>query len=70
MSCFFTKVWRLGLLLSVLLLAITSAARADEVTDWHEHMLSCPAHGGGQSNCQHARCGACFGSGIRFGEWN
>ncbi len=34
------KGFALGLLLSVLLLAITSAARADEVTDWHEHMLS------------------------------
>ena len=39
MRSFFTNVWRRGLLLSVLPLAMAGAVRADEVTDWHEHML-------------------------------
>jgi hypothetical protein len=40
MSCFCTKAGRRWLLLSVLALAMTGAVRADEVTDWHEHMVS------------------------------
>lgn len=39
MSRFFTKTWRRGLLLLVLPLSLAGAVRADEVTDWHEHML-------------------------------
>src|SRR5688500_9143219 len=43
MKCFFsifTNAWRRGLLLLALPLALAGAVRADEVTDWHEHMLS------------------------------
>jgi PAP2 superfamily protein len=40
MSRIFFNAWRGGLLLSVLLLAMASAVRADEVTDWHEHLLT------------------------------
>src|SRR5436189_4078434 len=39
MSSFFTNAWRRGLLVSLLPLAVAGAVRADEVTDWHEHML-------------------------------
>jgi hypothetical protein len=38
MRSFFTNAWRRSLLL-VLPLAMAGAVRADEVTDWHEHML-------------------------------
>jgi hypothetical protein len=38
MSTFFKCVWR-GLLVCVLSLAMAGAAGADEVTDWHEHLL-------------------------------
>jgi hypothetical protein len=40
MSRLFTNAWRRGLLLLVLALATAGAVRADEVTDWHEHMLA------------------------------
>ena len=36
----FSEAWRRGLLLLALPLAMAGAARADEVTDWHEHMLT------------------------------
>ena len=39
MSHYFTNAWRWGLLLLVLPLSLAGAVRADEVTDWHEHML-------------------------------
>ena len=39
MSSFFTNAWRRSLLLLVLPLAMAGAVHADEVTDWHEHML-------------------------------
>jgi hypothetical protein len=39
MRSFFTNAWRRGLLFLVLPLAMAGALRADEVTDWHEHML-------------------------------
>ena len=40
MSSFFTNAWRRGLLFLVLPLAVAGAVHADEVTDWHEHMLA------------------------------
>ena len=40
MRTFFTNAWRRGLLLLVLPLSLAGAVRADEVTDWHEHMLA------------------------------
>ena len=40
MRSLFTNVWCRGLLLAVLPLAMAGAVRADEVTDWHEHMLA------------------------------
>ena len=40
MNSFFTNAWRWGLLVLVLPLAMAGATRADEVTDWHEHMLA------------------------------
>ena len=40
MSSFFTNAWCRGLLVLVLPLAMAGAVRADEVTDWHEHMLA------------------------------
>jgi PAP2 superfamily len=40
MRSFFTNTWCRGLLVSVLSLAMASAVRADEVTDWHEHLLA------------------------------
>ena len=40
MRSIFTNMWRRGLLLSVLALAAAGSVRADEVTDWHEHMLA------------------------------
>ncbi|HZL88145.1 MAG TPA: hypothetical protein VFB96_07185 [Pirellulaceae bacterium] len=46
MSSCFTNVWR-GLLVCVLPLAMASAASADEVINWHEHMLVALAKGGG-----------------------
>jgi len=39
MSSFFSRVWRRSLLLLALPLALAGAVRADEVTDWHEHLL-------------------------------
>ena len=39
MSSFLTNAWGRSLLLAVLPLALAGAAAADEVTDWHEHML-------------------------------
>ncbi len=39
MRSFFTNAGRRSLLLLVLPLAMAGAVRADEVTDWHEHML-------------------------------
>src|SRR5262245_7901698 len=48
MSNFLKSVWR-GLLVAVLPLAMASAAGADEVTDWHEHMLVALSKGGGNS---------------------
>jgi hypothetical protein len=39
MRSFFTNAWCRGLLLLVLPLAMAGAVRADEVTDWHEHLL-------------------------------
>src|SRR5678816_1931604 len=39
MRSFFINAWRRGLLFLVLPLAMAGAIRADEVTDWHEHML-------------------------------
>jgi hypothetical protein len=46
MRSFFTNAWRRGLLVLVLPLAMVSATRADEVTDWHEHMLTALGKGG------------------------
>ena len=40
MRSFFTNAWHRGLLFLVLPLAMAGALRADEVTDWHEHMLA------------------------------
>jgi len=40
MGSFFTNAWRWCLLFLVLPLAMAGALRADEVTDWHEHMLA------------------------------
>ena len=40
MNSFFTNAWRRGLLVLVMPLAMAGATRADEVTDWHEHMLA------------------------------
>jgi hypothetical protein len=40
MRSYSTNTWRRGLLVSVLSLAVAGAASADEVTDWHEHMLA------------------------------
>src|SRR6187455_168715 len=40
MRSFFTNAWRRSLLLLALPLAMAGAVRADEVTDWHKHMLS------------------------------
>ena len=40
MRSFFINAWRRGLLLLVLPLSLAGAVRADEVTDWHEHMLA------------------------------
>jgi PAP2 superfamily len=40
MRSFFTSTWHRGLVLLVLPLAMASAIRADEVTDWHEHLLA------------------------------
>jgi hypothetical protein len=48
MSRYLTNVSR-GLLASLLPLALTAAAGADEVTDWHEHMLVALTKGGGNS---------------------
>jgi hypothetical protein len=48
MSRFFSNVWR-TLLVPVLPLAMAGAVRADEVTDWHEHMLVALTKGGGNS---------------------
>ena len=48
MSSFLKIVWR-GLLVAVLPLAMAGAAGADEVTDWHEHMLVALLKGGGNS---------------------
>src|SRR5688572_10248481 len=39
MRSFFANAWRGGLLLSVLMLTMAGAVCADEVIDWHEHML-------------------------------
>jgi hypothetical protein len=46
MRSFFTSAWRLSLVLLAFLLAMASALRADEVTDWHEHMVAALAKGG------------------------
>ena len=46
MRSLFTNVWCRGLLLAVLPLAMAGAVRADEVTDWHEHMLAALRTGG------------------------
>src|SRR5688572_31198463 len=46
MSSFFTNAWRRGLLVLVLPLAMAGAVRADEVTDWHEHMVAALGKGG------------------------
>src|SRR6516165_5157233 len=48
MSRCFANVSR-GLPVSVLPLALAAAAGADEVTDWHEHMLVALTNGGGNS---------------------
>src|SRR5262245_16354803 len=48
MSRFFTNALR-ALLVSVLPLVLAGAACADEVTDWHEHMLVALTKGGGNS---------------------
>jgi hypothetical protein len=40
MRSFFTSAWRMSLVLLVLPLAMANALRADEVTDWHEHMVA------------------------------
>jgi hypothetical protein len=48
MRRFFRVVWR-GLLASVSSLVLVGAAGADEVTDWHEHMLVALTKGGGNS---------------------
>src|SRR6185436_5865446 len=40
MSSFFTNAWRRSMLLLVLPLAMAGAVHADDVTDWHEHMLA------------------------------
>ena len=40
MNSFFMRNWLRGLLVAVLPLAMAGAVRADEVTDWHEHMLA------------------------------
>jgi hypothetical protein len=48
MSSFLTNLSR-GLLVSVLPLVLAGAAGADEVTDWHEHMLVALTKGGGNS---------------------
>ena len=49
MSSFLSQAWRRSLLLLALPLALASAVRGDEVTDWHEHMLVALAKGGGNS---------------------
>src|SRR5215218_8729586 len=49
MRRFFTSAWRRGLVLLVLPLALAGAVCADEVTDWHEHMLVALTKGGGNS---------------------
>lgn len=46
MRSFLTNTWNRGLLLLALPLALAGAVRADEVTDWHEHMLVALAKGG------------------------
>jgi hypothetical protein len=46
MRSFFSNAWRRSLLLSVLALVMAGAVRADEVTDWHEHMLAALRTGG------------------------
>jgi len=48
MSRFFTRAWCPALVLA-LPLAVAGPAHADEVTDWHEHMLVALAQGGGNS---------------------
>jgi len=48
MRTYLKSAWR-GLLLAVLPLVLAGAVRADEVTDWHEHLLVALAQGGGNS---------------------
>src|SRR5215510_14170966 len=49
MRSFFACAQNRGLALLALPLALAGAVRADEVTDWHEHMLVALANGGGNS---------------------
>src|SRR5262245_40789235 len=49
MRSLFTCARDLGLALLALPLVLVGAAGADEVTDWHEHMLVALAKGGGNS---------------------
>ena len=49
MRSLFFSAWRWSLVLLVLTLAMAGAVRADEVTDWHEHMLVALIKGGGNS---------------------
>jgi hypothetical protein len=46
MSSYFTNAWCRSLLVLVLPLAMAGATRADEVTDWHEHMVTALGKGG------------------------
>ena len=46
MRTFSTNAWRRCLLALVIPLALAGAVRADEVTDWHEHMLAALRTGG------------------------
>src|SRR5262245_29827232 len=56
MSRFFTRAWCPTLML-VLPLALASPVRADEVTDWHEHMLVAVFQGGGNSQIRSRNAG-------------
>ncbi len=70
MRSFFTNACRRGLLLLLLPLALAGAVRADEVTDWHEHMLVALGNAGVNPVVSSSRCGARFGRGVRCGERN
>ena len=68
MRSFFACARNRGLALLALPLALAGAARADEVTDWHEHMLVALGKGGGQFPGRQPRRGARLGGGVRCGQ--